>query len=572
PYVSVSTGRRAPSPDLVARLSDDLAAAHMGLIVCGAQDDPALPAALARVAQQLGYPILADPLSGVRRGAHDRALVLDAYDAFLRDPDTVDQLAPRVVLRLGALPTSKPVLQYLQRYATARQIVVDPGGWRDPTGLASDMLHMDPLLLCEALAASLAAPAGPSTWTRAWCEINAVARRSIELKLDSLDEPFEGKLFSAAALPTLLPAGSLLYAGNSMPVRDLDTFLPAAPESLRCLANRGANGIDGIVSSALGASAAGLGRVVLVIGDVSFYHDLNGLLAARQHGLDLLVVLVNNDGGGIFSFLPQAELVSDDFETLFGTPHGLDFRPFVEGWADVRPTIAASARGIWIDAIGHGRSAAPDEPARYSLDWSTRDLSALLDALEIDTVDVLGYSMGGRAALHFAVYAPERVRRLILESASPGIEDTAERRQRADADSALADRILDAGLDAFVAQWERQPLLQLAPHVSAAVRAEQHAQRLRNDPVGLANSLRGMGTGQQAPLWSYLPRVRPPVLLIVGEHDARYRQIAERMRSVLPCAAVEVVPQAGHTVHLDRPAAFVDLVKTALLEPASTTN
>jgi 2-succinyl-5-enolpyruvyl-6-hydroxy-3-cyclohexene-1-carboxylate synthase len=101
---------------------------------------------------------------------------------------------------------------------------------------------------------------------------------------------------------------------------------------LRCLSNRGVNGIDGVVSSALGASAAGLGPVVLVIGDVSFYHDLNGLLAARKHGLDLLVVLVNNDGGGIFSFLAQAELATDDFEDLFGTPHGLDFRPFVEGY------------------------------------------------------------------------------------------------------------------------------------------------------------------------------------------------------------------------------------------------
>ncbi len=98
------------------------------------------------------------------------------------------------------------------------------------------------------------------------------------------------------------------------------------------MSNRGANGIDGVVSSALGASAAGVGPVVLVIGDVSFYHDLNGLLAARKHGLDLVVVLVNNDGGGIFSFLPQVDLPSDDFETLFGTPHGLDFRPFVEGY------------------------------------------------------------------------------------------------------------------------------------------------------------------------------------------------------------------------------------------------
>jgi 2-succinyl-5-enolpyruvyl-6-hydroxy-3-cyclohexene-1-carboxylate synthase len=301
--------------------------------VCGPQDDPEWPAAVTQLARSLGYPILADPLSGVRRGQHDLTLVVDAYDAFLHDARTLEQLAPDVVVRFGAMPTSKPVVQYLQRYASARQIVIDPGGWREPTALASDVLHIDPRLLCIALTEHLPRPSDADTqWTRTWLEINAITRQAIERHLDGQAELFEGKIFSASALPAVLPDGTLLYAGNSMPVRDLDTFLPAAAESLRCLSNRGANGIDGVVSSALGASAAGVGPVVLVIGDVSFYHDLNGLLAARKHGLDLVVVLVNNDGGGIFSFLPQADLPNDEFETLFGTPHRLDFRPFVEGY------------------------------------------------------------------------------------------------------------------------------------------------------------------------------------------------------------------------------------------------
>ncbi len=333
PYVAVSSGRLAPSPDLVSALTDQLAHAERGLIVCGPQDDPELPAALARLAQRLGYPILADPLSGVRRGSHDLTLVIDAYDAFMRRVQTVEQLEPGVVLRFGAMPTSKPVMHYLQRFASARQIVIDPGGWREPTGVASDVLHVDPRLLSIALAER--APrrdAANAEWTRTWLATNALTRQAVERHLDAETELFEGKIFSNSALPALLPDGALLYAGNSMPVRDLDTFLPAAAQSLRCLSNRGANGIDGVVSSALGASAAGVGPVVLVIGDVSFYHDLNGLLAARQHALDLVVVLANNDGGGIFSFLPQADLPNDDFETLFGTPHGLDFRPFVEGY------------------------------------------------------------------------------------------------------------------------------------------------------------------------------------------------------------------------------------------------
>jgi 2-succinyl-5-enolpyruvyl-6-hydroxy-3-cyclohexene-1-carboxylate synthase len=243
-------------------------------------------------------------------------------------------------------------MQYLQRYASARQIVVDPGGWREPTGLASDLLHVDPRLLCVALAQRTTRTGAATAWPRTWLDINAMTRQAIERHLDGQAELFEGKIFAALDLPD----GALLYAGNSMPVRDLDTFLPAAAGSLRCLSNRGANGIDGVVSSALGASAAGVGPVVLVIGDVSFYHDLNGLLAARKHGLDLVVVLVNNDGGGIFSFLPQADLPSDEFETLFGTPHGLDFQPFVEGYGGcfVRVTDWPSFSAAVSDGLARG--------------------------------------------------------------------------------------------------------------------------------------------------------------------------------------------------------------------------
>jgi len=318
-----------PTQELIASLSRDLSRAKRGLIVCGPHEDAELPTAVARLARCLGYPILADPLSGVRFGEHDRSLVVDAYDAFLRDAPTIERLQPEVVVRLGAIPTSKPLAQYLQRFPAARHILIDAGGWREPLGIASDVLHVDPRALCEALADEVAASAA-SPWTSTWLEVNSATRRAIRRHLDGLDELFEGSVF--AQLASLLPDGCVLYAGNSMPVRDLDTFLASSSSALRCMSSRGANGIDGVVSSALGTSAAGVGRVVLVIGDVSFYHDLNGLLAARRHGLDLLVVLVNNDGGGIFSFLPQAQADAATFELLFGTPHGLDFRPFVEGY------------------------------------------------------------------------------------------------------------------------------------------------------------------------------------------------------------------------------------------------
>lgn len=166
--------------------------------------------------------------------------------------------------------------------------------------------------------------------------------------------------------------------------------------------------------------------------------------------------------------------------------------------------------------------------------------------------------------MHFAVHASHRVRRLILESASPGIENAAERARRAHADDALADRIQRDGLPAFVDEWERQSLLVPAAHVSQGVRDRQHELRLGNTPLGLANSLRGMGTGQQAPLWSKLATLDIPVDLIVGDDDARYCAVASRMSASLPHAELTVVPAAGHTVHVDQPPAFVKAVRCAL--------
>jgi 2-succinyl-6-hydroxy-2,4-cyclohexadiene-1-carboxylate synthase len=242
--------------------------------------------------------------------------------------------------------------------------------------------------------------------------------------------------------------------------------------------------------------------------------------------------------------------------------HG--FTGSVRAWDDLRPALSASATLISIDLIGHGRSAAPADPRRYSLDACTRDLAALLDVLELDTVEVLGYSMGGRVALHFALAMPERIGTLMLESASPGLEDDAERSARVASDAALADRILRQGIEAFVGEWERVPLLAAAPHVASEVLARQHELRLQNRPLGLANSLLGMGAGQQTPLWKRLPELSRPVLLIVGALDSRYRQIAERMLPLLPACEVAVVPEAGHTVHLDQPPAFLSLIRSAL--------
>jgi len=330
PYASANQPAWTPDPDVVRRLTEGLSRHPRGLIVCGPQDDPGLAGAVCRLAEALRYPVLADPLSQVRCGLHNQGLIIDSYDAMLRVHELAEALAPDIILRLGGVPASRPLLRYLQQHPEARQVVVDgDDGWTDPTHLASDIVHANPRRLCELLAArgDLSGGASGSAWATLWTRLSALARQAVQRRLETLDEPFEGKVFSE--LSELLPDGAILYVGNSMPVRDLDTFFPGTPGAIRVLGNRGAGGIDGLVSSALGTASVSPGPVVLVLGDLAFYHDLNGLLAAKLYRLRATIVVLNNDGGGIFSFLPQAAY-PEHFEALFGTPTGLDFRAAAE--------------------------------------------------------------------------------------------------------------------------------------------------------------------------------------------------------------------------------------------------
>lgn len=325
PYVSVTPTPRQPEAAAIDSLRTELWSHPKGLIVTGPQTDPAFPKAVADLGAALGYPILADPLSQVRCGPRDRTNLIDAYDAFLRDNQTVERLAPEVILRFGAMPTSKPLTLYLQRYAEARQILIDGGGgWNDAARLASRVIQADPTRVCAALTSGAH---GSSDWLALWRTTQQLTRQAMADQVTSFEEFFEGRVFSELA--ECLPGGATCYVSSSMPVRDLDTFFPGNDRAIRFLSNRGANGIDGVVSSALGASVVSDGPLVLVIGDIAFYHDLNGLLAAKRHSLNATIILINNDGGGIFSFLPQAAY-PEHFEQLFGTPHGLDFRPVAE--------------------------------------------------------------------------------------------------------------------------------------------------------------------------------------------------------------------------------------------------
>ena len=229
-------------------------------------------------------------------------------------------------------------------------------------------------------------------------------------------------------------------------------------------------------------------------------------------------------------------------------------------WESLRATAGARHATITVDLAGHGRSGAPPDPARYALDRFADDLAGVLDTLGIGRAAVLGYSLGGRAALRFALRHPDRVAALVLESASPGIADATDRAARRAADDALAETIERDGVAAFVAWWERLPMWASQAVLLAPERTRLHAQRLDNRPLGLANSLRGSGAGVDPPVIDQLGALAAPTLIVAGSLDEKYVAIGQLMEAGIPGAQLAIVPDSGHAAHLERPAAFAALV------------
>jgi len=295
-------------------------------------------------------------------------MVLTSYDAFLRIDTFIERAQPELIIRFGAMPTSKPLLFYLKRYASTPLVVIDGNNsWEEPTQLASQLIHANPTALCNDLVNAIEqhqtaeerSAVASRAWLSLWQDTDKITQQALLNTIYDFREIFEGRVFNELA--NLLQEGTTLYVGNSMPVRDLDTFFWSSVQCIRIVGNRGANGIDGVISSALGASAAADHEpTVLVLGDLSFFHDLNGLLAARLHELNLTIILINNDGGGIFSFLPQAAH-PQHFEQLFGTPTGLNFKPVVEmyggrfqrvdNWESFRKTVIQGLHSGGLDVI-----------------------------------------------------------------------------------------------------------------------------------------------------------------------------------------------------------------------------
>lgn len=244
--------------------------------------------------------------------------------------------------------------------------------------------------------------------------------------------------------------------------------------------------------------------------------------------------------------------------------HG--FTGSAAGWGPLAAAWAPFFTTLSVDLPGHGRSASPAEVAAYTMAATVADLVAVLDRKGIPRAHVLGYSMGGRVALALAVAHPERIGALVLESASPGLADAGERAARVAADAALAERIEREGVPAFVDYWENLPLWAGQARLSADARAALRAGRLQNNPVGLANSLRGLGTGSQSPLWDRLGDLACPTLLVAGYDDAKFSDLARRMAEAIPNNELLLAHNAGHAVHLEQPAVFARLVRDFLLQ------
>ena len=230
-------------------------------------------------------------------------------------------------------------------------------------------------------------------------------------------------------------------------------------------------------------------------------------------------------------------------------------------WQRLLPAFTPHYRVITVDLPGHGATATPPDPARYNIENTAADLALILKDLEIDRTAVLGYSMGGRVALFFALRYPEKVSALVLESASPGLPTEKERQDREAADNVLAEFIEEKGLAAFVGRWENLPLWTSQANLPESVRADLHAQRLKNRPDGLANSLRGLGTGAQPSLWDDLESFTRPVFILTGELDPKFTLTGQLMEAKFQNARREVVAGVGHTVHLENPGEFEKLVK-----------
>lgn len=319
-------GRKSLSIEMLEQFINKLKDKEKGVLVCGPQTDEALIPLLTALSEKMQIPLLADPLSQVRTGSHSKDTIISTYDALFKSEQLRKKLQPDYIIRFGAMPISKHYSFYVQEHHRAMQFVIEHSDEvREPTNHATEYILADSVRFCEDLLRILPDESRETKWLKQWQNYERIS-------LEQLRTATEEQLTEGSVIAQLLenvPDNSRLFVANSMPIRDVDTFLRPMDKRMTIYANRGLSGIDGTIATALGVAAASKEHVFLIIGDLSFYHDLTSLQLAKRHRLNLTILLINNEGGGIFSFLPQAE---DEtyFEHLFGTPLELDFHHAVK--------------------------------------------------------------------------------------------------------------------------------------------------------------------------------------------------------------------------------------------------
>jgi len=357
--VTVVSAKSLADEAQVGRVAARLKAISKGVIIAGPGEyGRPLRDELSKLSERLGWPILADVLSNLRQDAALRAGLVRCYEPLVRDEDfRINR--PDCVVRLGGVPTSKELNSFLKG---AQTIMLDDGnGWRDPDFEVSTMIfgELDHTVACMNRTLE-GATGADAEWLRLWLRADAEVEAAAASLMEKMDEPFEGKLFQLLSKDLDPHSPLTVVVGSSMPVRDLDYFFLRGSKNIKFVANRGANGIDGVVSTAMGISASE-GDVLLILGDISFYHDMNGLLASKLYELNSTIIVINNRGAGIFSFLGQHSLPKDLFERLFGEAHDLDFSGVrliyggqfdrVSDWDSLARVLASSSRGKGLRVI-----------------------------------------------------------------------------------------------------------------------------------------------------------------------------------------------------------------------------
>ena len=329
PFVSVSQGLPVPDEGAVKRYATAIEKADQGLIISGPADStPLTVEGLSALAETTGFPVLADPLSGHRFGPHVADFpICGGYDSYLDGAATDPALPdPELVIRFGASPTSKVLRKYLAAVET-QQVVVDPaGGWREAEFTASDLVVSEPTAFAKKVSEKLQRDQSGNRDRLTYSELFT---RLEESYWKTVETETTGTWFEGAIVNTVCshaPDPATVFVSNSMPVRDADRFGRPDTAAVTMLGNRGVSGIDGITSTGLGAGSVTDDPLVLITGDLAFYHDMNGLLALERCGVDATIVVIDNNGGGIFNMLPIAEF-DPPFTEQFQTPHGLDFEP-----------------------------------------------------------------------------------------------------------------------------------------------------------------------------------------------------------------------------------------------------